>query len=89
MVLYIIFILCPLSVIVDILSCPVAPNASDTDRCGLRLADGNSTFGVLEVSLDGRWWSICSRAFSTAAANIACRQLGFSGGAVAVYTDGR
>ena len=75
---------------IKLISCdvPVAANASDTDRGSLRLTDGNSSSGVLEISLDGRWWAVCSSLFSTAAANVACRQLGYSGGAVG-YTSGR
>ena len=72
----------------DILSCSAAANASDTNRGRLRLVGGNSSSGVLEISLDGRWWAVCPLEFSTAAANVACRQLGFSSGDVG-YTSGQ
>ena len=72
----------------DILSCSVAANVSDTTHGSLRLVCGNSSSGVLEMSLDRRWWAVCSLGFSTAAANVACRQLGFFIGDVG-YTSGQ
>ena len=69
--------------------CFADPDVSDTHRGDLRLSNGTSSSGVLEMWLDGEWQAICSTAFSIAAANISCRQLGFSAGAMAFYTDGR
>lgn len=37
--------------------------------------------GFLEVHLDGVWGSVCADGWDTKAANVACRQLGYSGGA--------
>eukprot|EP00892_Ulva_mutabilis_P004970 jgi/Ulvmu1/2845/UM144_0010.1 len=55
-------------------------------------SDGTSRFGFLEIFGDGGWGSVCDRTglaptrsrnpaiFSEAAATVACRQLGFTGG---------
>ena len=68
---------------VDNLLSSVAANAPDTAHGSVRLV-----CGVLEMSLDGRWWAVPSLLFSTAAANVACRQLEFPSGAVG-YTSGQ
>ena len=52
---------------------------------GLRLVDridvnGYAT-GSLQVFLNGAWGAVCSNEFNRIAADVACRQLGFSGGA--------
>lgn len=51
---------------------------------GLRLVDridvnGYAT-GSLQVFLNGAWGAVCSNEFNRIAADVACRQLGFSGG---------
>ena len=38
-------------------------------------------FGFLEVQVSGLWGSVCARGFDDKAATVACRQLGFAGGA--------
>ena len=86
-VFFVYFVYCQ-GLYVDILSCSVATNASDTTHGSLRLVDGNSSSGVLEMSLDGRWWTVCSFLFSTAAATVACRQLELPSGVVK-YTSGK
>lgn len=52
----------------------------------VRLADGESgpgfEYGRLEVFSEGSWGSVCDRTgFTTASAQIACKSLGFDGGA--------
>ena len=36
--------------------------------------------GSLQVFLNGAWGAVCSSAFNRIAADVSCRQLGFSGG---------
>ena len=38
-------------------------------------------YGFLEVQISGAWGSVCARSFDDKAATVACRQLGFAGGA--------
>ena len=38
-------------------------------------------FGFLEVQREGVWGSVCARGFDDKVATVACRQLGFAGGA--------
>ena len=40
---------------------------------------GNSTFGRLEINLDGKWGSVCAEGFDMLDGHVACRQLGFKG----------
>lgn len=49
---------------------------------GIRLADGDTFWGRVEVRHNGIWGQICSRDWNDAAANATCRQLGrgFIGG---------
>ena len=65
------------------------PNASDTNRGNLRLSGGNSSSGALEIQLDGEWQAVCFLLFSNNSADVACRQLGFSDGAVSFSSDGQ
>lgn len=36
--------------------------------------------GILEVFHDGLWGSVCDHGFTTAAAEVACREIGYDGG---------
>ena len=49
---------------------------------------GNSSAGVVEIFLNGQWNRICSILFKQTYADVACRQLGYSG-AIGFYGDGR
>ena len=64
-------------------------NSSDSDRGSLRLINGSSTAGRLQMQLDGEWTQVCSVGFSTEAANVACSQLLGLESTGTVYTDGR
>lgn len=44
----------------------------------LRLADGGSNYGRVEIAIDGYWGTVCSNNFTKAAADVACRELGFT-----------
>ena len=68
-------------------SCP-SGTSDDGREGGLRLVGGNSSAGVLEIFLNGQWNRICSILFKQTAADVACRQLGYSG-AIGFYGDGR
>lgn len=63
-------------------------NSSDIDRGDLRLVGGTSWTGKLQMKMDGVWTSLCSFGFSSAAAGVACSQLGL-GSVGIVHTDGR
>ena len=52
------------------------------------MVGGNSSAGNLEIFLNGQWNRICSYLFHQTAADVACRQLGYSG-AIGFYDDGR
>lgn len=42
----------------------------------------NLTAGRLEILIDNQWGTVCDNAFNLYDANAACRQLGFSRGAI-------
>ena len=44
----------------------------------LRLIGGGETNGKLQYSLNGYWGSVCSFTFNHAAADVACKELGFN-----------
>ena len=45
----------------------------------IRLVDGPTSYqGRVEVCLNREWGSVCDNNWTTADANVACRQLGFS-----------
>ena len=64
-------------------------NSSDSDRGNVRLINGSSTAGRLQMQLDGEWTQVCSAGFSANAADVACSQLQGLGSTGTVYTDGR
>lgn len=43
----------------------------------LRLENGNSSSGRLEIFIDDTWGTICNYRFTLVDANVACRQLGY------------
>ena len=46
----------------------------------IRLVGGSTRFsGRIEVFSNGQWGTVCDDGFSSVDANVACRQLGFSG----------
>jgi deleted-in-malignant-brain-tumors protein 1 len=63
---------------------------NDDREGGLRLTgrEANSSAGAVEIFFKGRWNRICSILFKQTAADVACRQLGYSG-AIGFYDDGR
>ena len=44
----------------------------------IRLTDGGPNYGRLEISVDGYWGTVCSTNFNKAAADVACKELGFN-----------
>ena len=46
----------------------------------VRLVDGDGSYrGRLEIKNTGEWGTVCNRNFNNAAANVVCRQLGYTG----------
>ena len=61
-------------------SAPTFPIPATNFTLPIRLVDGNWTGeGRLEVKASAVYGTICDRGFSTRAANVACRQLGYYG----------
>ena len=48
----------------------------------VRLANGTSTRGRVEVYLNSQWGTICDQFWSIFSANVVCRQLGYTGGTI-------
>ena len=69
---------------------PPSGTFNDDREGGLRLTgrEANSSAGAVEIFFKGRWNRICSVLFKQTAADVACRQLGYSG-AIGFYDDGR
>ena len=42
------------------------------------MTGGGETNGKLEFSLNGYWGTVCSETFNRAAADVACKELGFN-----------
>lgn len=70
--------------------CPagcVAPSFTSPDGT-VRLAAGNNVSGRLEVNINGIWGTVCDDSFGSADAEVACSQLGLTGGLVTRPTPG-
>jgi len=53
---------------------------NSTMRYGaLRLENGNSSAGRLEILVDGIWGTVCDYRFDMRDAHVVCRELGYSG----------
>jgi len=59
-----------------------SPVQIDGDARIVALTNDRPHFGRLEVFHNGMWGSVCSDGFSSLAARVACRQIGFAGGDV-------
>ena len=60
---------------------------SNSEQGNIRLVNGTSPLeGRLEICNSGRWGTVCDDMWGTADANVACRQLGFSGTGIVVYS---
>ncbi|KAL8562352.1 hypothetical protein ACOMHN_066066 [Nucella lapillus] len=56
-------------------------SAGSSPNVQMRLAGGRSRYeGRVEVQVFGRWGTVCDDSFTTAAATVACRMLGYRGG---------
>ena len=63
-------------------NCTHSQDASVTcsyDSLPVRLADGGASYGRVEVFDSGVWGTICDDTWDINDANVACRQLGFTG----------
>nr|WNS50029.1 deleted in malignant brain tumors 1 protein-like protein 1 [Halisarca dujardinii] len=64
-------------------------SSNDEREGGLRLVNSPDTnSGLVEMFVEGHWNRLCSNLFSETAADVACRQLGFTG-SIEVIKDGR
>ena len=53
---------------------------SNAEQGNVRIVNGSTPFeGRIEICNNRRWGTVCDDAWGTIDANIACRQLGFSG----------
>ena len=43
----------------------------------LRLVNGNTTSGLLQVNIDNQWGTVCGLEFDHFDAHVACREMGF------------
>ena len=58
------------------------------DPFTLRLfPNANASSGILEVYLYGAWGTVCRSGFDQAAANVACRELGYPGGGLVLSSS--
>ena len=64
-----------------------AANSSAAEPNSLQLVDGTPRMGRLEIFHDGQWGTVCNDYFGTPDATVACRQLGYSGGAIRYGTS--
>nr|XP_054748404.1 soluble scavenger receptor cysteine-rich domain-containing protein SSC5D-like [Lytechinus pictus] len=55
----------------------------------LRLVNGDSNYGRLEISVNGVWGTVCDDSFDSSDARVACRQLGLDTSTVDYYTSSR
>ena len=44
----------------------------------LQLSDGGNNYGRIEIAINGYWGTVCSQNFDKAAADVACREMGFN-----------
>ncbi|KAK7116610.1 hypothetical protein V1264_002264 [Littorina saxatilis] len=59
----------------------------NTPGVGLRLADGGSNYGRVELQFQGEWGRVCDYYWTNTDSTIACKQLGFKGGKTAPYNQ--
>ena len=58
-------------------------NAVDPVRLVSQAGNTSHQAGRLEIFFNNQWGAVCNDSFSITDANVACRQLGFSSGAIA------
>jgi len=67
-----------LDLVCNVLS--TAPRNGDLRLARGSITSSSYTSGRLEIYINGQWGTVCWRFYSNANANVACRQLGFTGG---------